>query len=181
MMKKSWQLAIAFITICIFTWATISYASSESSSGTNYTIATPYQYHVKSGTDEWRALTNHAEKVELFQIPEDILPLMTTEALAKTVLEYPLMVDMLAWDSTTVGYKVIAATFNGLAELERRSDGLSTRTELSQDTVRTTDNMLSEFYLNIIIHEMSDPHGKKIEDRAATTTVFTSRSSSVDD
>ena len=68
-----------------YTWATISYASSESSSGTNYTIATPYQYPVKSGTDEWRALTNHAEKVELFQIPEDILPLMTTEALAKTV------------------------------------------------------------------------------------------------
>ena len=121
-MKKNWKLAVVFMSIFIFAGATISYASVEVSNDTNYTINTPYQYPLVPGTDERGALMNHAEKVDLCQIPEDILSLMTTEALAETVLSYPLLLDMYVWDSTTTGYKVIAATFNGLAELERRPD-----------------------------------------------------------
>ena len=98
---------------------------------------------------------NHAEKVDLCQIPEDILSLMTTEALAETVLSYPLLLDMYVWDSTTTGYKVIAATFNGLAELERRPDGLSTLKELSQQTLRTEDDPFFTRNLETIIREMS--------------------------
>ena len=154
-MKKNWKLAIVFMAIFIFAGATISYASVEVSNDTNYTINTPYQYPLTAGTDAWGALMNHAEKVDLCQIPEDILSLMTTEALAETVLSYPLLLDMYVWDSTTTGYKVIAATFNGLAELERRPDGLSTLKELSQQTLRTRDDPFFTRNLETIIREMS--------------------------
>ena len=178
-MKRNWKLAVVFMAIFIFAGATISYAFTEASNDTNYTINTPYQYPLTAGTDEWGALMNHAEKVDLCQIPEDILSLMTTEALAETVLSYPLLLDMYVWDSTTTGYKVIAATFNGLAELERRPDGLSTLKELSQQTLRTRDDPFFTRNLETIIREMSGLRKSAQNDQFESVTLFTPSGSPV--
>lgn len=120
-----------------------------------YTINAPYEYPIKPGTEEWKLITNRIERAEKCQIPEDILSRMTTEALAKTVLEYPFMVDMYAWNTTSVGYQVIKSEFNGLQELEMRPDGLETLQSMSQ--MRSSDSDGSSFrsrYLDIIISEM---------------------------
>ena len=121
-----------------------------------YTINAPYEYPIKPGTEEWKLITNRIERAEKCQIPEDILSRMTTEALAKTVLEYPFMVDMYAWNTTSVGYQVIKSEFNGLQELEMRPDGLETLQSMSQ--MRSSDSdgsSLRSRYLDIIISEMT--------------------------
>ena len=48
---------------------------------------------------------------------------MTTEALVETVLDYPLMVSLYAFNSISKGFEVLAEQFNGMAELIQRDDG----------------------------------------------------------
>lgn len=52
-----------------------------------YTIDTPYEYPIHSGMEEWKELDDHSVKVELCQIPEEILSEMTTEALNTDLIE----------------------------------------------------------------------------------------------
>jgi len=81
-----------------------------------------YDYPIKPGTDGWRAFTSHDEMLEACQIPEDILKNMSTKALVKTVLEYPLLGDIHAYNSIQQGFEAVASRFNGLSELLNRKD-----------------------------------------------------------
>ena len=154
-MKRIIQGAGALLLgICIFAGVFMGSATNALSAGAGAPIDTPYQYPVVPGTDEWTALTDHVEKLELCQIPEEILSNMTTRALAETVLAYPLLVDMYAWDSTAIGYQVVSAAFNGLAELERRPDGLSALEELEGETGAASGDAAA-LYLRTLIREMS--------------------------
>lgn len=138
-------------------------AAEQDNQEDEYTINRPYEYPIKPGTEEWKLITSRIERAEKCQIPEDILSRLTTKALAKTVLEYPFMVDMYAWNTTSVGYQVIKSEFNGLQELEQRPDGLETLQSMSQ--MRSSDgdgSLLWIKYLDIIISEMT----KKDKDMA---------------
>lgn len=149
--KRSGAVLLA---ICLVMSVPMGFASGAEPENGGYTIDTPYQYPITPGTDEWKAILDHGKKIEMCQIPEDILPLMTTQALAKTVVAYPFLVDMYAWDSTSIGYGVVSLTFNGLQELERRPDGLSALEALRQQEAGASDEFLLSIYLNTIIGEM---------------------------
>src|SRR5699024_8850500 len=84
-----------------------------------------YEYPVRPGTAEWTSLENHQEMVDACQIPEDILESMSTEELVQTVVAYPLNADMFAYDSTDIGFEIVSEHFNGLKELQERSDSAS--------------------------------------------------------
>jgi hypothetical protein len=81
-----------------------------------------YDYPIKPGTDGWKAFTTHDEMLEACQIPEDILKNMSTKALVETVLDYPLLGDMWAYNSIQQGFEAVASQFNGLPELLNRKD-----------------------------------------------------------
>jgi hypothetical protein len=91
-------------------------------SGSAENIDTPYDFPIKPGTPAWKALDNHIEKINASQIPEFILQLMNTEALIKTCLNYPLYLDMFAFDYKQTGFQLVASSFNGLRELLERKD-----------------------------------------------------------
>lgn len=58
-----------------------------------------------------------AKKAEVCQIPEDILGSMTTEALIETVVNYPLFINVFAYDNKKTGLEHVIGYFNGLQEL----------------------------------------------------------------
>ena len=87
-----------------------------------YDIDEPYTYPIVPGTPEWAALDNRITKGEVCQIPEDILSRMTTAALLETVLDYPLLGDIYAWNSPEQGFSMLLNSFNGLSELVDRPD-----------------------------------------------------------
>lgn len=87
-----------------------------------YPIDEPYEYPVVPGTDEWKALDNNIDKLRVCLIPEEILSRMTTEALLESVLTYPMLVNMLIWQTPQQGYEHILRNFNGLQELTERED-----------------------------------------------------------
>jgi len=81
-----------------------------------------YDYPIKAGTDAWRTFATHDAMLQACQIPEDILKSMSTKGLAETVLEYPLLGDMMAYNTIQQGFDAVASQFNGLPELLNRKD-----------------------------------------------------------
>ena len=116
-----------------------------------YPIDESYEYPIVPGTDEWKALDNNIDKMRVCMIPEDVLNRMTTEALLETVLSYPLIANMLIWETTQQGYEVILRNFNGLQELVERDDLDSVLETYSAENISVYANMTED---RILISEM---------------------------
>ncbi len=89
-----------------------------------------YEYPVRPGTEEWAELSDHRAMVEACTIPEDVLAEMTTEELAQTILAYPLIADMFAYDNWYTGLDIVTDNFNGLEEFSNRTDSSSAIVDL---------------------------------------------------
>lgn len=87
-----------------------------------YTIDEKYEFPIKTETQEWKQLQSLEEKLECTQIPIKILDKMTTRALLETWLEYPLSVNVFAYENTQIGLKRVSEQFNGLKVLLQRED-----------------------------------------------------------
>ncbi len=89
---------------------------------------------------------------------------MSTSSLLKTVLNYPLMVDMLAYDSPGMGYISIFQSFNGLRELSKREDFLFELNNYKNITFQqyTYPNKatLKSVYLYVIENFITDEYTK---------------------
>lgn len=109
-MKK--KINLWFILI-ILIWITTSYAQQSSGA---------YEYPIKPGSTQWKALNSHDEMVEVSQIPNNIIREISTENLVEACLNYPLYGDMFAYDQLQKGFDVVTAHFNGLQELIKRRD-----------------------------------------------------------
>ena len=81
-----------------------------------------YDYPIKPGTDEWKALGSHEQMLKACQIPEKLLHRMSTTGLVETVLNYPLLGDWLAYNTFEIGIESVRKQFNGLSELLSRDD-----------------------------------------------------------
>lgn len=120
-MKRSWKVALVFLSaLCLLLLALGAAENTEP----RYTIDTPYEYPILPGTQEWIDLGDVFARREACQIPEDILHNMTTDALFQTVLDYPFLSTIYAFDTIEMGYKANKRQFNGLQELETRPDFL---------------------------------------------------------
>ena len=126
------------------------------------TIQTPYQYPVQPGTEEWAAFESRVEMAEACQIPQDVLERLSTDALLQTVLDYPLLPEMLMFYRTPeecaaeVGFWHIADSFNGLQELMGRRDALSCLEQYGTfNNLQWNGNVLTIMYRNIL-HAQSE-------------------------
>lgn len=126
---------------------------SNSSSSNAYDITDPYDYQVRPGTPEWASFTTHAEMVNACQIPELILNRMSTAALVDSVLDYPLFLDVIAFNTLQEGFDVVSSRFNGLQELLQRQDAASQLIAKYAAVDMTADNPGQEawsFYLPLM-------------------------------
>lgn len=120
-MKKIWKKVLVVLFILCLSIIALGVSKSIES---QYTIDTPYKYPVLPGTQEWVDLGNVFRRRDACQIPEDVLHKMTTDALFQTILDYPFLNDMYAFDSLQIGYETVKRRFNGLQEFESRPDYL---------------------------------------------------------
>jgi hypothetical protein len=81
-----------------------------------------FDYPIKPGSDQWKSLKTHAEKVRVCQLPQNYINLVSTQALAETCLRYPLFLDVFAFNNVRQGWAAIKPRFNGFQELSRRVD-----------------------------------------------------------
>ena len=149
--RTSLMLVVVVLSLCVLSVS----AASDAASPTQ--IDTPYVYPLQPDTPEWKATISRMERAAACQIPEDILPAMTTRALAETVLNYPFMVDLYAWNTTSIGFHVLLEDFNGLRELVSRPDGLEVLRQMQQEprTASQDGSSMPTRYLETLIEEMS--------------------------
>ncbi|MEW6557837.1 MAG: hypothetical protein AB1349_10865 [Elusimicrobiota bacterium] len=114
-------LALVISIIRAESTGTVTSDNSKSGNKTNKPIDI-YDFPIKPGTKEWKALGTHKNIVKACQIPEDILKKMSTEGLIETCLRYPFLPDMFLSNNIQKGFESIVLTFNGLQELLRRED-----------------------------------------------------------
>jgi hypothetical protein len=124
--------------------------------GLEYTITDAYKYPVEPGMEEWKKLNSLQEKAEACQIPVDILGSMTTEALIETVVNYPLFINVFAYDNKKTGLEHVKGYFNGLQELYQRDDAIEKMENYIGEKFKEVEDrqpekfkkMFAEFVLN---------------------------------
>ncbi|MDO5430208.1 hypothetical protein [Parabacteroides sp.] len=83
-----------------------------------------WTYPVLPGTDVWANLTNYQEKVNVCQIPEDLLRTINTPCLIQLCLNYPLLLDIYSFNQMSQGFEAFYSNFNGIRELVSRDDAV---------------------------------------------------------
>ncbi|MCF7740562.1 MAG: T9SS type A sorting domain-containing protein [Candidatus Marinimicrobia bacterium] len=80
-----------------------------------------YNFPIKPGSEEWSKFQTHDQMLEVLQIPEKYIN-MSTSNLIETCLNYPLFLDIHAYNSLQQGTRYIIEDFNGLQILLKRVD-----------------------------------------------------------
>lgn len=81
-----------------------------------------FTYPVTLQSTKWKEFTTHQQMLDVCQIPSHILDEMTTEELIRAVLQYPLLIDIMLYDTPHGGIEATRGQFNGLEALLNRED-----------------------------------------------------------
>ncbi len=92
-----------------------------------------YQYPVTVFDDNWKEYYSTSEKYAACQIPEEILTSLSTKELLELVIDFPLLINIYAYDSCEEGIREVAKYFNGMNELLERDDCLDTVLEFYEN------------------------------------------------
>lgn len=140
-------MAIVLILLICFTIAPNNVQAASTSN--IYTISESYQYPIIPGTSEWSELNTLEERVAACKIPDNILYNLTTEALVESVINYPLIVYMFAYDTTQMGYEKVKSYFTGLQELAIRDDAVEKLQQyLGQQGISVLNKRVAETILD---------------------------------
>lgn len=80
-----------------------------------------FEFSMTPKSKEWKNYSSVQLK-EMLNIPLSTAEKMDTATLLKTVLDYPFMIDIFAYDNTTQGFEGLSLEFNGAAVLLQRPD-----------------------------------------------------------
>jgi len=102
---------VYFVIGCLFSLMTMAQEMTD-----------PFNFPVQPGTIEWSNLRTEEDRFNALQIPNEILPLMSTTALVVSCLNFPAFGYYGAYDNLQTGFVILATKFNGLRELVKRND-----------------------------------------------------------
>ena len=116
-MKKFLSMILSILLLGLLICPALA-LNIEQSSDCEFSMETCYPI---INTAEWAEM-ERAERVAACQISDDRLAEMSTEELMWTVLEYPFMIDLYAFDTYREGFLHVYNEFHALQELASRED-----------------------------------------------------------
>jgi hypothetical protein len=105
-----------------------------------------YEFPIKPGSATWQSFTTHKQMVEATALPEKTAAGLTTRALLETCLDYPLLMDMMAFNTPQKGLEAVTRNFNGLQQLMTRKDVAVHLADAYQQRLATDINKLPSLY-----------------------------------
>ena len=81
-----------------------------------------WDYPVKPGMEEWKEFQSTQEMVDACQIPDNILSSLSTENLTDICIQYPLIINVFAYNNMNIGLDTFFDEFNGIRELYKRKE-----------------------------------------------------------
>ncbi len=118
--RQSLSRVVFFICLIVSLVAPISAANAQET--IDLGIDDPYQFPVLPGSPTWQAFTTHQEMLDATRIPDEVVESMSTVALIRTAMDYPLLFDMYLYNSTQQGFDAVTAQFQALQVLKSRED-----------------------------------------------------------
>ncbi|MCR5767825.1 MAG: hypothetical protein K6G45_04965 [Lachnospiraceae bacterium] len=111
------------ISFCIIVFLLLSTIIPMNTSAiSERSINVPYEYKCVPGTEAWNKCSTHDERCRMNDISDSDLELLTTNALVRTIANYPFLLDLLTGASYTVAYDACKDVWNFLRILEKRDD-----------------------------------------------------------
>lgn len=195
MMKTTLNIILVIIMLLTACQQIVDTAPNELETKSNVTvIADLYDFPIKPGTPAWAKLQSHNEMVEVCQLPQDTLKNISTAGLIQTVLNYPLLSDMFAFDETQSGFDSVASQFNGLPELMQRENAatliaqfystLSPERAVGQDLVEQGEYSFHIAHTEILLAQypiLAQISVAELEELAGVTWQFLETKSSMPD
>ncbi len=86
-----------------------------------YTLTAPFDYPVKPGSREWEELSV-SERKEVCRVEDSVAREMTTQALLRTVVNYPFILEIYCYDTIDMGIEAVRDVYPPLRELLERDD-----------------------------------------------------------
>lgn len=151
-LPKISALLIAFsIFVGLFSICNIGYGVSVEEANNTNIITEPHVYPVLPGSAEWNTFYEPEQKLAACYVSPDELNCMTTDALVETVINYPLMIDIYAFESIDVGIEEVSTHFAGIEELFSRDDAVASLSNYCQQAqVRNVSN-IKIIYANTLL------------------------------
>lgn len=123
-----------------------------------------WDFPIKPGSEKWKSLKSHLEKVNVCQIPSEILPNLSTPELVKICLDYPLLFTVTFFNNMQQGFEQNRREFNGFEELFKRIDAgetlINLYSEINPGDVELISTDLDKglfkfriFYLEILLSQ----------------------------
>ena len=81
-----------------------------------------WDFPVKPGSEEWKALETYQARLNAYNIPEELIGKIPTAELVKICLAYPEWGLINAFNDRLTGCSQVLKLFNGFAELFTRKD-----------------------------------------------------------
>lgn len=146
-MKKCMALLLTVITFM-----------SVALSGNTAKASAEYQYLQNVSEQEWQNM-NHVEMIEACRIPDDILNNMSSEELLQAFLSYPIIADIIAFNTYRQGFETMLEESDALRELMKREDRASVILNYYQQLsaapaakqTATYSNMSTGWFLEILL------------------------------
>ena len=122
-MKKSIFSIVVFLTLtaCSENFD-LNTAADIDSDKTRALSSQTFSFDSITKPEVWQSFQTLEEMQSACQIPDDVLPNLSTEELVQICMDYPLFGNYLAYDNETFGIKKVMAGFNGFEELKKRTD-----------------------------------------------------------
>lgn len=101
-----------------------------------------WDYPVKPGSKQWNAYTSYQERLEVCQIPQEILKDIPTEELVAICKNYPFSRNIFAYSSVQKGFEKVCEEFNEYRDLLQREDNVKWLTETLKSDIKKADVFL---------------------------------------
>lgn len=165
-MKRAFSFLIAFVFIMSIPIITTAEEDCV------YTITEPHVYPIKPGTDAWGDLNGAIEKRHACSVSVEEVMNMTTSALADTVINYPLLVDMYAYDTIEQGINAVNQYFPGLKEFINRPDALPYLQQISCLETKRNENTDIRYYFSDTLIKVINSLGENISSETNSSHSF---------
>lgn len=133
-----------------------------------YSITESHAFDIVPGTEEWDSYDSALQRMEACHVSEDELRQMTTEALYETVLNYPLLVNIFAYDNLETGIAVLSKEFAGIEELMSRDDMMEVVSShsLSLHESDGEDLTMRKIYEKALVHYANSLNDKTYDSKS---------------
>lgn len=118
LIKRALAERVVFLALA----AVLAAGAQAVTNRSSYPVTEPYRFPVQPGTPEWTELDETGLARNACRMPAGLAEQMTSQALLETALDYPYVIDLLAYSDPVQGFWSNVRYNDALAELVKRRD-----------------------------------------------------------